>query len=136
MNLTQIVKLYDGEWSFNNSISLTILRQIDACLCSYKLFTSIGMGQLIIVIIFLIPLHTETLTIFLQEARKYIISAMDDITLKKYGEMIFYLVVYILDIGKYLLFKHLMLHNPHSFFFFFLFNKPVISIRKGILCKL
>lgn len=56
---------------------------------------------------------------------------MDDIILKKYGEMIFYLVVYILDIGKYLLFKHLMLHNPQScFFFFFSLINPWLASEK------
>jgi hypothetical protein len=44
------------------------------------------------------------LVVFLQEARRSIFSIMDVITSIRFGEMIFYLAVFILDTGKCYLF--------------------------------
>ena len=65
----------------------------------------------------------------LQGARKYITSATDGSTSTKSGEMIFYHVACILDIGEYFLLKDIVLNALWSCFFHLL-HKFVISVTQ------
>ena len=67
----------------------------------------------------------------LQGARKYITSATDGSTSTKSGEMIFYHVACILDIGEYFLLKDIVLNALWSCFFHLL-HKFVTNIAQSM----